>query len=242
MNYQHGKIYKLTNSSDGAVYVGSTTKPLVRRLQEHRSSAKYKLATPVYRHLNNVGWHRVSIELIEEWPCANRTELRQREQFHVNALGASLNTHSAYVHCPHGRRHNSCIDCDGRGICQHKRQRYQCVDCNDFSCIICDGRRFCNRVSLVAHLKTAKHMKRLYEEETAPMVEVPMVEVPVPMVEAPMVEVPMLEIPMVEVPAPMVPMPEEKMPIDPDTMSTEELWRVWHIVRRDLPKLQLQRL
>ena len=93
-------------------------------------------------------------------------------------------------------------------------------------------------------------MKRLYEteEETAPMVEVPapMVEVPAPMVEvpAPMVEVPapMVEVPMVEVPMVEVPMPEEKVAIDADTMSTEDLWRVWHIVKRNLPKLQMQRL
>ena len=64
-----------------------------------------------------------------------------------------------------------------------------------------------------------------------------------------MVEVPMPEVPMPEVPAPMpeVPVPEvvvsnEEVPIDLDTMPTEELWRVWHIVRKELPKLQLQRL
>ena len=42
--------------------------------------------------------------------------------------------------CKHGKRPNSCKDCDGGSICEHGRSRLQCVEC-DGTCICKHGKR-----------------------------------------------------------------------------------------------------
>ena len=43
MNYQNGKIYKITanvNEDEGDIYIGSTTQSLSKRMAEHRNNYK----------------------------------------------------------------------------------------------------------------------------------------------------------------------------------------------------------
>ena len=127
-NYANGKVYKLINSVDGKIYIGSTTVSLSTRLAEHKSTAKRKPSF-AHRHFNTIGWDKVRIVLIETVTCINREQLIQREQHYIDLLKPSLNGRSAYVNCPHGREHNQCLDCGGVGICEHNKQKHRCVDC-----------------------------------------------------------------------------------------------------------------
>jgi group I intron endonuclease len=89
-NYEHGKIYKLVNTVDDDIYVGSTHHPLVKRLSLHKSHAKCK-KSKVYRHLNEVGMENVQIELLEEYPCTSKKELESRERYWIETLKPTLN-------------------------------------------------------------------------------------------------------------------------------------------------------
>ena len=131
-NYANGKVYKLINSVDGRIYIGSTTVSLSTRLAQHKSTAK-KNPTPVYRHFNTIGWDKVRIVLLETVTCFNREQLIQREQHYIDLLKPSLNGYSAYVNCTHGRQHSICVDCGGVGICPHQRVKSKCKECKGVS-------------------------------------------------------------------------------------------------------------
>ena len=92
-NYQNSKIYKLINSIDDQIYIGSTCQTLTTRISKHKNDAQRYPARPVYRHLNIIGLNNVSIILIEFYPCINKLELEQRERHHIGLLKPQLNSY-----------------------------------------------------------------------------------------------------------------------------------------------------
>lgn len=77
--YENGKIYKICSHQTEKVYVGSTTRPLSERLAQHKGHIKTQYCTS-YEILK---FNDAYIELIENWPCNNREELRQREGYYI---------------------------------------------------------------------------------------------------------------------------------------------------------------
>ena len=141
--YRNSKIYKLVNSVDNRIYVGSTVNSLSRRKSGHRTASIKQPTRPVYAHLNSVGWEHVSIILIENYVCSTKDELRAREQYYIDLLNPSLNKIAAIDNCPHGKQRNRCISCGGVGICEHGRQRHGCIQCGGSS--ICEHKRERNK-------------------------------------------------------------------------------------------------
>lgn len=90
--FKNAKIYKLTNTVDNEIYIGSTCSTLKQRLSTHKGNAKIHTQRHVYQHLNKVGMNNVSIELIEDFPCDNKVQLEVREQHWVNSLKPTLNS------------------------------------------------------------------------------------------------------------------------------------------------------
>ena len=92
-NYQSAKIYKLTSEFTNRVYLGSTTKPLTKRLQGHKDHNKqWKNGNRGYMTsfaLFELG--TVNIELIENYPCDTKQELEARERFHIENEPNALN-------------------------------------------------------------------------------------------------------------------------------------------------------
>lgn len=96
--YENGKIYKLI-CNDGSYYFGSTTQKLYRRLNHHKEASKIGTSV-VYRHINNIGWDKVKIELVEDYPCTIKSELNKREEYYINLSKSDelcLNYNRAYV-------------------------------------------------------------------------------------------------------------------------------------------------
>ena len=90
--YSRGKIYKLCNSVDDKEYVGSTFCSLNNRKSAHRNAAKVKTGQKVYKHLNEIGWEKVEIVLLENYACTNLRELQAREGGWIKNLNPVLNT------------------------------------------------------------------------------------------------------------------------------------------------------
>jgi len=80
-NYQKGKIYKLWSPLQNLVYYGSTSQLLCQRLGDHKNH---------YNKFKNNNYHYITafkilecedykMELIEEYPCNNKEQLRRKE-------------------------------------------------------------------------------------------------------------------------------------------------------------------
>ena len=89
VDYTQGKIYKITNDYNDDVYVGSTCDTLVKRFSGHKRSS-YNDKTqhrPLYKLINDIGFDRFRIQLIEDCPCEDLYQLRQKEGEYIRKLG-----------------------------------------------------------------------------------------------------------------------------------------------------------
>jgi len=80
--YQDGKIYKLT-CKDGHYYIGSTTTSLIKRFSSHKYSIKKNTNGGYYTYFNSLPITDINIELIENYPCNTKGELRKREDYYI---------------------------------------------------------------------------------------------------------------------------------------------------------------
>lgn len=84
--FEDGKIYKLVSDRTDKIYVGSTYLTLDKRLYNHTKTYEYyknKRGLSSFILLKN---NDCRIELIEDYPCGNRTELLQREAYWIEKL------------------------------------------------------------------------------------------------------------------------------------------------------------
>ena len=87
-DYSKGKIYKLLNAVTDDIYVGSTVQPLSCRLFGH----KYNIDLPqheknkLYCKMKELGADNFYIELLENYPCQTREELRAREGHRIREI------------------------------------------------------------------------------------------------------------------------------------------------------------
>ena len=97
VDYQEGKIYKIYNTINDDIYVGSTTMKLCERMRNHRcfiNSQKSK-DRPLYQAFREHGIDNFYIELIEKCPCNDKDELRRTEGKYIRGLKPALNTQIA---------------------------------------------------------------------------------------------------------------------------------------------------
>ncbi len=107
--YQNGKIYKIVNSTDEKdCYVGSTCLELYKRLYMHKHRPKVAMGRKLYQKMVEVGLEKFNIVPIEVYPCQNKTELRIREQFHLDQLKPNLNMYRA--HSTEEQKKNSLVN------------------------------------------------------------------------------------------------------------------------------------
>ena len=88
-DFTKGKIYKITNDCNNDIYVGSTCNSLVKRFIAHKSHSKEerRLEYPLYKLMNEIGFNRFRIELIEDYSCNDKYQLRQREGHYIRSIG-----------------------------------------------------------------------------------------------------------------------------------------------------------
>ena len=154
-NYNNGKIYKLVNSVDNEIYIGSTCDSLSKRKYQHKAMAVKRPNIRVYQHLNTIGWENVRIILIESVQAFNKDQLRAREQHYIDLLKPTLNSQSAINNCPHGRQQSVCKPCGGSQICQHNRIRNQCKECGGSQ--ICQHNRRRNQCKECGGVSICQH-------------------------------------------------------------------------------------
>jgi len=89
MTYSNGKIYKISNDYNNEIYVGSTCDTIVKRFSCHKLEARkeHNKHKPLYKLINEIGFDRFRIELIEDYPCEDKYQLRQREGHFIREFG-----------------------------------------------------------------------------------------------------------------------------------------------------------
>lgn len=99
IDYSNTKIYKLVCKDLNVkfIYVGYTTDWIVRKYKHKYESNSNIKNFKVYTMIReNGGWENWDMILIEEFPCENSLQARQRERHWYETLNSTLNTHNPY--------------------------------------------------------------------------------------------------------------------------------------------------
>lgn len=94
-----GFIYRLVNSVDDNVYIGSTMRTIKMRLNDHKFNARHsKESSKLYVHMCKVGVDNCSIELVKDFKLITRTQLEQAEYIAISKQDKALllNTDTEY--------------------------------------------------------------------------------------------------------------------------------------------------
>ena len=163
-DFSKGKIYKITNDFNDEVYVGSTCDTLVKRFSAHKGKRNSKDVAhrPLYTLMREIGVDRFRIQLLEEYPCEDKYQLRQREGYYIRQIG-TINQLEA------GRTHKEYYE-ENKEICKERckiqeqkesmketRKQYRETVCK--KPFICECGCEITRHSLSRHLRIKKHLK-----------------------------------------------------------------------------------
>ena len=87
--YENGKIYRIWNTITDDIYVGSTCSMLCKRMAKHRDALTVeKLQNrALYKLMAQLGKNNFHIELVEDYPCENKEQLRKREGQFIRDMG-----------------------------------------------------------------------------------------------------------------------------------------------------------
>jgi hypothetical protein len=142
-------IYKISNSVNNDLYVGSTTQSLKQRFTKHISRTKNEKYKNIKLHkiMNEIGIDKFKIELLEETEFINKEEQLKLENKYIKELKPVLNSQLASdkclehnkikcsicktskTYCEHNKRKSQCVICKGGSICKHNRNKYHCKEC-----------------------------------------------------------------------------------------------------------------
>ena len=89
-----GRIYKIINSVDDSLYIGSTTLDLKLRFYLHKNHSKICKHRLLYKKINELGIENFKIELIEEVKCDSKQDLKTIEGTYIKQFG-NLNNNMA---------------------------------------------------------------------------------------------------------------------------------------------------
>lgn len=98
VNYQNGKVYKLTSSKTEQIYIGSTTQTLKQRICQHHSCYK-RHKNDFYHYMSSyeiIKYDDVVIALVENYPCNTKEELFAREQHWKEQFENTVNSQNIY--------------------------------------------------------------------------------------------------------------------------------------------------
>jgi group I intron endonuclease len=87
--YLNGKIYKITNTVNGEIYIGSTHQPLGKRWGQHIASAydDINIDKPLYKMIREYGYDKFKIELVANFPCISKKSLETEELTYIKHSG-----------------------------------------------------------------------------------------------------------------------------------------------------------
>ena len=104
--YLNGKIYKIRIGK--YFYIGSTCRTLKRRLQMHLYNYKIE-NSKFYNFIKKNKGLKISIQLLKNYPCNDRTELIKEEDIYINEALKNefcLNSNNGVLTCENRKKQN----------------------------------------------------------------------------------------------------------------------------------------
>lgn len=86
--YDSAKIYEIRCNLSGKLYIGSTTNPLSKRLNNHKTACK-SYSKGIHNYVTSfdiIKDNNYNIYLLEDFPCDSLTDLRKREGLWIQKL------------------------------------------------------------------------------------------------------------------------------------------------------------
>jgi hypothetical protein len=86
-----GRVYKITNTDESIVYIGSTTSTLQKRWGQHKSAfiawleGREQTSCSIYKHFEYFGFDTFTITQVSEHVINNRNQLREFEQLVIDS-------------------------------------------------------------------------------------------------------------------------------------------------------------
>jgi len=162
VNYNNGKIYKIVNDVDDKIYIGSTCVSLSNRKSKHKDKSKLYPNRNIYKHILSIGWHKVSIILIESFRCDTKEELTARERHWMDELKPELNMIKSMETEAEYRIRKSIIQKKSYARDKTKWNTQEFKDkakARSTQRVICVCSREVSRKNLAKHKKSTSHMK-----------------------------------------------------------------------------------
>lgn len=94
---QYCRIYKITNTSDKLVYVGSTVGSLKGRMRMHKDSLKEGSEATIHKYMRSYGLEKFTIVLLARIHVETRREKLEHEQEWMDKYKTNLNDRRAYT-------------------------------------------------------------------------------------------------------------------------------------------------
>ena len=144
MNYARSKIYRIYSDLDeleGQEYIGSTAEPtLARRMGKHRADAKSGKTSRLWSTMRQLGIENFYIELVEQYPCNSKDELRQRENQVIRERQPVWNQRGAYQTAEEKREYNSNYQKTNRARYNQLSKKHQkkIKDLKKIFCVECE--------------------------------------------------------------------------------------------------------
>ena len=90
VDYSKAKIYKITNDFNNDIWIGTTCDTLVKKFSVHKADAirNFRKDCIIHNLIREHGFDRFRIQLIEDFPCEDLYQLRQRQGHHIRDLNA----------------------------------------------------------------------------------------------------------------------------------------------------------
>ena len=136
-------VYKITNDLNEMVYIGTTTRPLCKRISDHRYNAIRRGNTSkLYEYMREIGVERFKIVCVREYKDISKERLKSKEEKYIrryDSIKNGLNMHSmGGYYCIHDKLKRYCVSCKGASMCSHGRIERICVKCTPYTCDRCE--------------------------------------------------------------------------------------------------------
>ena len=180
VNYQNGKIYKITSNQTNQVYIGSTCDALCQRIANHRAKYRLYLAGDGHRVTSYavIQYEDAVITLVENHPCENKEQLLRRERHHIeNTLNCVNRYHPGRTAAEYRRDNKEIIavkmkayhDDHREELLQKMKARHNATREVREQKVTCVCGKRVSMASLKRHERTGKHQQYLAR---VPVVEV----------------------------------------------------------------------
>jgi len=114
--YKNSKIYKIINTKDDKIYIGSTVQMLYKRMDNHRTNCKdLNRNSKLYQHMRTIGVEYFRIVLIKNFHCSNKEELEGEEFKEISTYETNIILNEDIVYKQKSKEHSKKVGLASRG-------------------------------------------------------------------------------------------------------------------------------